>query len=77
MPTTEHWNTHEPDTIAAIAGKARSYERNREYTEAHDCLRPLIEKGIKDYNLISAYVSLSKRINKQHDALRMTEELLD
>ena len=66
-----------PDTIAAIAGKARCYERSREYTKAHDCLRPLIEKGIKDYNLASAYVLLSKRVNKQRDALRMTEELLD
>jgi len=65
-----------PENIRAISGKARAYDRNRDYQLAYDCLRPSIDQGTKDPHLLAAYVGLSKRFDKQDDALQMAEDLL-
>ena len=66
----------EPGNPEIVACKALAYEKRREYEKAYDLLRPHLESGTEDINILQAFAPISRHVNRRDEALSLLANAL-
>lgn len=66
-----------PGNATVVAGIANVYEKQGDYEKSYQVLKSFVDEGVKDVELAVQFGLISDRLNRQADACRFMEHLLE